>query len=585
MKFPELKFFLPFFLKYRRQMAIGIVALLLTDSAGLAIPWAIKSVVDSLSSGMGKEGLVSMAGLIFFLSCIQAASRFGWRKYLFGPARLIERDLLNRLFQHFLSLDTSFYQRHSVGDMMSRATNDLRAVRDFVGLGLLIWVDAVVVIISALGLMFWIHPVVTFWVLLPLPIVSILFFNFIRKIGEGHEAVQAHLSTITSHVQENVAGIRTLHTFVQEEHQKNKFDGLNREYIDKNLKVAKLYGIFSPSYIFTLGISALISLWIGGKATLAGEMTMGEFVAFNGYLLMLSWPMMGLGYVINLGQKGRVAMGRLLEIFNAKSSVNDSGSENHEIREIKGKVEFQALSFSYPNTNKPSLHDIDLLIPQGQRLAIVGKVGAGKTTLANLILRLYDPDSGIVKIDGLPTSEIPLAILRRNVVRVEQEPFLFSMSIRDNIALGDPSAEDSQIDSVVRCAGLSTDMKRLPEGLDTIIGERGVSLSGGQKQRVALARALLLQPKVLILDDAFSALDAETESQVMTDIMSEVIGATVILITQKMQAARKADFIIFMEAGKILERGTHAELMDRNGKYAKTYRNQELAMDMEITLQ
>jgi len=585
MKFRELNFFLPFFLKYRRQMLIGIAALLLTDAAGLAIPWALKSFIDSLSAGIKEEKLLLIACLILFLSCIQAIARFGWRKYLFGPARLIERDLLNRLYLHFLTLDTSFYQRNPVGDLLSRSTNDLRAVRDFVGLGLLILVDAAVVIVSALALMFWIHPYVTILVLLPLPIVSLLFFKFIKKIGEGHEAVQAHLSDITSHVQENVAGIRTLHTFVQEEFQKQKFDDLNREYIKKNLRVAKLYGIFSPSYIFTLGISALISLWIGGKAALSGEISLGEFVAFNGYLLMLSWPMMGLGYVINLGQKGRVAMGRLLEIFNAKPQINSPQDMAKEIIEFKGSITLKALKFSYPSSDKPCLNDIDLHIPQGQCLAIVGKVGAGKTSLGNLLLRLYDPQEGSIAFDGLPANEIPLSILRKNVVRLEQEPFLLSMSIKDNIRLGTPSADDAQLNSAIISAGLKEDMEQLPNGVDTIIGERGVSLSGGQKQRVALARALLMKPKILILDDAFSSLDAETESKIMKNIFSKDKSLTLIFITQKFLSARKAEQIVFMKNGMILEKGSHSELMNSNGSYARSYRDQKLATAMEITLQ
>ena len=572
-------------LKYRREMTIGIIALLFADIAGLMIPWLLKLVVDELPNHPSNIKLAGFGGVLFIVAIVQAISRFGWRKYLFGSSRKVETDISNNLFSHFISLDKVWFLKQKIGDLISRATNDLRAVRDFVGLGLLILVDCVVIIVSCVGLMLWINPSLTLVALLPLPVLSILFYKFIPEIGYRHEAVQAHLSRITSHVQENLAGIRVLHAFVQEEIEKEKFDELNREYIKKNLRVTWLSGVFNSSLMFTVGVAGMISLWMGGKAVIAEDMTLGSFVAFNGYLLMLSWPMMGIGYIINLTQKGQVAMGRIQQIFSSKSDVADNEKTDQSIKVFKGEIEFRKLNFIYPNTNKPSLQNIDLKIPSGQILAVVGVIGSGKSTLAQLIPRLYEVTENTLLIGGHPIHKIPLSILRKNIGYVDQEPYLFSATIRENIIFGNNEASKGDVNDVVKKSGLLADLNRFPKGLETVVGERGISLSGGQIQRIAIARALLIKPNILVLDDAFSSLDAETEDNILSSIRDFTTGATTVMVSHRLSAVCKADRIIVINNGRIIEDGTHSELIRLNGEYAQTYKNQSLAMEMEITLQ
>lgn len=584
----KIKFFLPFIAKYRREMIVGMSALLMTDLAGLAIPWLLKEFIDLLPEDPGRPHLLKYAGLLFLTSVVLAVGRYGWRKYMFGPSRKVEFDILNKLFAHFLTLDKFYYQRQKIGDLISRATNDLRSVRDFVGLGLLILVDSTVVIISCVCLMVWINPGLTLVVLLPLPLVSILFFTFIKEISKRHQAVQEHLAKMTVRVQENIAGIRVLHAFVQEENEKRKFDTLNQEYIRKNLRITKLFGIFTPSLIFTLGVAAVLSLWLGAKAIIAGEMTLGAFVAFNGYLMMLSWPMMGVGYVINLTQKGQAAMGRIQEIFSFQPDIRDEPAREWvgDSFHVEGAIEFKNFSFTYPDAETAALNQIDLIIAKGQTVAIVGKIGSGKSTLAQMLPRLYEGSrKGNVFIDGKPIASIPLSILRKSIGYVDQEPFLFSMSIRANIAFGSGDATSEEIEKAVQDSGLEADLDRFPDGLETIVGERGVSLSGGQKQRIALARALLKRPRILVLDDAFSSLDAETESFILKKIRVTVEQVTTIIITHRLSIARKADQIIVLDQGEIVEGGTHSELLRKRGIYSTMFQSQALAQQMEIILQ
>ena len=588
--------FIPYLLAYRWEISIGIVALMATDLIGLAIPWLLKNFIDLLPQKPSGSELAWYAGLLFLVAVGQGVGRYGWRKYLFGPSRKIEVDILNQLFRHLQSLDKTFFQNQKIGDLMSRATNDLRAVKDFLGLGLLVVLDAAVVIIAAVALMITISPELTFYALLPLPLLSFLFFGFIKTIGVRHTAIQEHLAKITSMVQENLAGIRVLHAFVQEEHEKKRFDGLNREHIAKNMGLAKLFGIFTPSLVLTIGISALITLWLGSKEVIAHQMaiqsgeavenvfTIGSFVAFSGYLLMLSWPMMAVGYVTNLTQKGLAAMGRIQEIFDCRSSLADAIAPQ-TIRTLQGGIEFKNLTFAYPGEAHPVLDHIDLHIEPGSTVALIGMIGSGKSSIAQLIPRVYDASGGLIAIDGQPVSEIPLDHLRSQIAFVDQEPFLFSTSIRSNIAIGRSDATDEEIDTMVRCVHLTPDLERWPEGLETMVGERGVSLSGGQKQRIALARALIRNPRILILDDAFSSLDIETESIIFDNIRKLTGSLTLLLITHRLSVTRQVDQIVVMERGRIVERGSHQTLMDNQGLYQRMYTNQALAREMEILLQ
>jgi len=588
--------FIPYLLAYRWEISIGIVALMATDLIGLAIPWLLKNFIDLLPQKPSGSELAWYAGLLFLVAVGQGVGRYGWRKYLFGPSRKIEVDILNQLFRHLQSLDKTFFQNQKIGDLMSRATNDLRAVKDFLGLGLLVVLDAAVVIVTAVGLMIYINPQLTLYALLPLPLLSFLFFGFIKTIGVRHTAIQEHLAKITSMVQENLAGIRVLHAFVQEEHEKKRFDGLNREHIAKNMGLAKLFGIFTPSLVLTIGISALITLWLGSKEVIAHQMaiqsgeavenvfTIGSFVAFSGYLLMLSWPMMAVGYVTNLTQKGLAAMGRIQEIFDCRSSLADAIAPQ-TIRTLQGGIEFKNLTFAYPGEAHPVLDHIDLHIEPGSTVALIGMIGSGKSSIAQLIPRVYDASGGLIAIDGQPVSEIPLDHLRSQIAFVDQEPFLFSTSIRSNIAIGRSDATDEEIDTMVRCVHLTPDLERWPEGLETMVGERGVSLSGGQKQRIALARALIRNPRILILDDAFSSLDIETESIIFDNIRKLTGSLTLLLITHRLSVTRQVDQIVVMEHGRIVERGSHQTLMDNQGLYQRMYTNQALAREMEILLQ
>jgi ATP-binding cassette, subfamily B, multidrug efflux pump len=582
-KLGTLKSFWPYVFKYRREFLIGIAALIIADSMTLTVPWLIKEFIDVLPDKPSSEVLFKYVIILFLVSLVLVAGRYGWRMYMFGPSRKIEFDILNRLFRHLLTLDRAWYLKQKTGDIMSRATNDLRAVREFFGLGVLILIDAVFVVFTAVGMMSWVNFDLALKVLLPLPFISFLFFYFVREIGKRHKAVQEHLARITGQVQENLAGIRVLHAFVQEENEIKKFEQLNNEYINKNLHVTRMFGVFTPTMVFVIGLAAMLSLWMGGKAVISGSMTLGSFVAFNGYLMLLSWPMMGIGYVFNLTQKGMAAMGRIQEIFASQTEIKPFSEGTTILKEI-GDVEFQGVSFYYPGEKTPSLKGINIKILQGQTMGVVGMIGSGKTTLAQLILRLHDSTKGAILIENRPIDEISLHDLRDFMGYVSQEPFLFSTSIRNNILLGRASASDDELKEIVRIAGLRKDVDRFPDGLDTLIGERGVSLSGGQKQRIALARALIKKPELLILDDAFSHLDSETEEEILQNIQGQLGQTTTLIISHRLSAVKGADQIIVLDEGKIVEQGSHASLVRVEGVYARLFQNQLLAKEMEIFL-
>jgi len=579
----NLKSFLPYVNKYRREFLLGVLALIVTDAMTLVVPWLIKEFIDIISLKSGKEQILKYVLLLFLISLGLMGGRYGWRKYMFGLSRKIEFDILNDLFQHLLSLDRFWYQKQKTGDLMSRATNDLRAVRDFFGLGVLILIDAVFVIIMAVVMMSFINFDLALKVFIPLPFISVLFFCFVREIGKRHTEVQEHLSKITERVQENLSGIRILHAFVQEEYEKEKFKRLNLEYIKKNLRVTQIFGLFTPTMVFSMGIASMISLWMGGKAVVSEEITLGSFVAFNGYLMLLSWPMMGIGYVFNLTQKGLVGMKRINEVFFGKAKIVDEGVKNLDIPN-HGDLEFVKVCFSYSDDADRTLNGVDLRVLSGQTLGVVGLIGSGKTTLAQLILRFYDPTSGDILIDGKSIREFSLQSLRNYIGYVSQEPFLFSTSIRNNIALGNKNISDSEIEKIVQVAGLESDLKIFPDHMETLIGEKGVTLSGGQKQRIALARALLKNPKLLILDDSFSSLDSEMEKGLLENLKKYYRNTTKIIISHRLSTILSADNIVVIENGAISEQGNHSQLVELGGVYAELFRNQELAREMKIIL-
>jgi ATP-binding cassette subfamily B multidrug efflux pump len=578
----NLKALFPYVRKYHREFLFGIVALIVADCMTLMVPWLIKEFVDILPQKPVTEQLLKYVLFLFLISLVLVVGRYGWRKYMFGLSRKIEFDILNDLFRHLLSLDRLWYQKQKTGDLMSRATNDLRAVREFFGLGILILIDAVFVIVMAVTLMVWINAELALKVFIPLPIVSVLFFSFVKEIGKRHEAVQEHLSKITEHVQENLSGIRVLHAFVQEENEKNKFNKLNQEYIRKNLRVTQMFGIFTPTMVFAVGVAGMISLWMGGRAVIADEITLGSFVAFNGYLMLLSWPMMGIGYVFNITQKGLVGMARVNDVFFARSSIVDMGGDY--IPANNGDLKFSGIRFKYASETREALKEIDFTISCGQTLGIVGVIGSGKSTLARILLRFYDPASGDIYIDGKSIQEMPLKGLRDYIGYVSQEPFLFSTSIRDNIALGRANASDSEIEKIIEIAGMTSDLESFPDHLETMIGEKGVTLSGGQKQRIALARALFKNPPLLILDDSFSNLDSEMEEELLLNLKIHFKDTTKIIISHRLSTILNAENIIVMENGCISEQGNHSQLVKSGGIYSGLFQNQELAREMEIIL-
>ncbi len=573
--------------KYKHELIAGIIALILTDALGLLPPWLIKLAIDYIKKADSQfhsiNPLVKYSVLIITAVGLQAVFRYYWRKHLFGISRKVEYDLRNDYFKHLQRLHWGFFQHTKTGDIMSRATNDLQAVREFLGIGSVIIVDTAVIMTTCLILMIFISPKLTGISLLPMALVSIIVLKFSKEIRQRFESVQGQLSEISSMVHENIAGIRVIQAYVQEENELNRFKKLNHQLINKNLELTKISGAFFPLMVFTTGLATALVLWIGGREVIRGELTLGSYVAFNGYLAMLTWPMAAIGFMINLSQRGIASMRRIEEIMNVKTEIYDSRQStvaSQQSTVIKGEIEIKSLTFSY-NGKENVLSDINLNIKAGSSLSLAGAVGSGKSTLVKLIMRIYDAPDDSIFINGVDIKRIPLKTLRDSIGYVEQEPFLFSDTIRENIVFGVNDVTENAIEKTVIMAGLERDIEIFPNGLNTVIGERGVTLSGGQKQRVALARAIIKKPKILILDDAFSNLDASTEGRVFTNIMSSLKDITVILISHRISTMKEADMIAVMENGRIAETGTHEDLISKSGLYNRIYKKQ-IFSEMEI---
>jgi ATP-binding cassette subfamily B protein len=573
----------PYLWKYRGGLAVGIITVLLDNGTWILFPLVTGWAIDALRRGAPARELLRYVLLLLAITAVKGVFRFLTRWVVIGISRDIEYDLRNDLFRHLEELSYSFYQRTRTGDIMARATNDLNAVRMLLGPAIMYSANTLVFTVGALAFMFRISPKLTVYSFLPLPIVSIVVQYFGRRIHERFERIQAMFSDISARAQENFSGARVIRAYVQEKPEIEAFEGANREYISRSLRLVRLMGMLWPTLETLLGMAVVLVLWLGGREVIQGHMTVGQFVAFNGYLVQLTWPVISLGWVINITQRGTASMGRINEIFAEQPEIRDISRVAQPVaaipRELRGDIEFRNLNFSYNGT--PVLHDINLTVPAGTSLAIVGPTGSGKSTLVSLIPRVYDAPGSELRIDGRPIREFPLELLRKNIGFVPQETFLFSDTVRENIAFGAEDASDEDVRRAAEAASIAADIEGFPEKYGTMVGERGITLSGGQKQRTAIARALIRDPRILVLDDALSSVDTYTEEKILNHLRQIMQGRTTIFISHRVSTVRNADRIAVLHGGRIVELGTHDELIGLNGYYTDLYNKQLLEQELE----
>ncbi len=563
-------------------MFVGIAALVVTDVLGLAIPWLTKDAVDAFLAGGDRAiSLWRYPALIVAFACVQGLFRYSWRTQIFGFSRHIEWDFRNAIFSHLQRLPLTYFQHTKTGDLMSRLTNDMVSFREMLGMGAMATIDALLVISTSLVLMVVIDPWLTLWSLLPLPGITVLVLLFGNRIFDRYRDVQQHLSTLSTFVQENIAGMRVVQAYVQEANQQERFGQLTRVYLLKNLDLVRLWGYVWPLMTVLSGLAATTVLWLGGRKVALGTMTLGELVAFYGYLAMLTWPVMAVGYVINLYQRGSAALARLLEILDAPVAEGYQKPGTTQVAELQGEIEFRNLSFRYAPDAPLVLRQIDLKIPAGTWCGVVGETGSGKSTLVNLLPRLFEAPPGSVFIDGIELRHLPLQTLRRAIGFVSQDIFLFSDTIRENILFGSDNSTLEEVETAADLAQLLSSIQEFTHRFDTLLGERGVRLSGGQKQRTALARAIIKNPPILILDDAFSSVDTETEERILGQLKAFMRGRTTILISHRISTVKDADQILYLKEGRIAERGSHEELLALKGHYYRLYRLQLLTRELE----
>jgi ATP-binding cassette subfamily B protein len=568
----------PYLLRYRRGLALGLIALILKDFVAAIQPLVIGSAVDSLTAGFALNNVLWFALLLVALSAVKGFFQYWMRVILIGISRDIEYDLRNDLFAHLVTLSHGFYLRYRTGDIMARATNDLNAVRMMLGPGLMYWTETMLTFVFAIAVMAWVDWPLALISLAPAPVVSLAVILFGRLIHDRFEEIQKKFSDISSRVQENLAGVRVIRAYVQEDAELRHFEKLNRDYISQNINLARASGMFMPLLQALVGVAFLIVLWAGGMRLLSGGISLGQFVMFNTYMGMLVWPMIALGWVVNLMQKGKASLARIYELMEEQPDVAAPAPPLF-LREPRGEVELRNVYLQYGSA--VVLNRLNLRIPAGHTIAIVGHTGSGKSSLVQLIPRLMDPTSGTVLFDGADVREYDPEALRRNIGFVPQETFLFSATIAENIAFGVKNATREEIERAAERAGLGPDIAGFPNGLDTTIGERGLTLSGGQKQRTAIARALMRNPRVLILDDALSSVDTLTEERILTALQQVMGVRTTILISHRVSTVRSADKIVVIEHGSIVEEGNHAQLMARGGYYADLYQKQLLEEELQ----
>jgi ATP-binding cassette subfamily B multidrug efflux pump len=581
--FKNLKPLAPYLWKYRRGLFVGGLCVLLTQLIWVWFAPVVGQAIRDLEHGVTHEKLVYYSLIVIALALAKGLFLFLTRWILIGISRDIEYDLRNDLFRHLQALSQDFYQRTRTGDIMARTTNDLNAVRMMLGPAIMYSANTLVFTLAALPFMFQISKELLLYAFVPLPIASVVIQYFGTQIHHRFERIQAMFSDITAQVQENVSGVRLIRAYVQEDVANRQFAEANREYMRRSFKLVQLMAMLWPTLQLTLGAGIVISLWVGGRQVLRGELDLGDLTTFILYMFQLTWPIIALGWVINVYQRGTASMGRINEILREQPTITDAAvapDPSHRT-ELDGEIEFRSLNFAFPNGTKV-LRNVNLRIPAGSSLAIVGPTGSGKTTLVNLIPRIYDAEPSMVLIDGRPIESYPLETLRRTIGFVPQETFLFSDTIRENIAFGALSATSEEVREAAEVAGIAADIEEFPEKYATVVGERGITLSGGQKQRTAIARAIIRNPRILVLDDALSSVDTYTEERILNHLREVMRDRTTILISHRVSTVRNADRIAVLHDGEIVEYGTHEELIERDGYYTDLYNKQLLEEELAV---
>lgn len=561
---------------YAARYAVGVVCLALATGFSLGIPWQVKLAIDGLRAAHG--GLAYHAGVIVALALLHGVARLGSRFTMLGAGQWAEHDIRRDLYRHLETLPPAFYLTHRTGDLMSRATNDIQALRALAGFGAVMLVGTTFAFAGTLAAMWAIDPALTLWALAPSPLLVLLARRFNHRVEVESTALQEQLGVLSAKVQENLTGMAVVRAYTMEAREMGAFERLNREYLARGLRLARTQAAFSPMLGLISGVGGLIVLWAGGRAVLEGRITLGAFVAFTGYLAHLAWPTIALGWTLANLKRGLAAMVRVAEILDEPGHAAELEPEPATPL-LTGPIEFRQLDFAYGG-REPALSRVSFTVPEGSLVAVVGPTGSGKSTLGALVSRLYEPPPGTVFVGGVDVRDLPRARLRRSMGYVPQEAFLFSRSIGDNVALGDELAPEARLRAAAETAGLGPEIEGFPEGWATVVGERGLTLSGGQRQRVALARSLVPEAPILVLDDVFSAVDAGKEVEILRALRAAVLGRSTLVMTHRLRVAQEADLVIVLDEGRVVAQGTHAQLLEAGGLYARLWRIQQIEQEL-----